>query len=240
MNAAVVGRVANAVSRKVSQAFEQGAFPLVLGGDCTVEIGTVAGALRTGKSIGLIYFDLDADLNTPETTNHGALDWMGVAHMLGLPGARQDVIPGGYAGPMLNPGAVYLFALGNVTRPESRTIEALSIKSVSRDEVAAGPARGCREVQEWATAFDLVLVHFDVDVIDFEDFPIAENVRRKVGLSLATAMQALERLLAIEQVGALTVCEVNPDHGQSDGSTLQEFVQVLADAMQALNARQIS
>ena len=58
---------------------------LVLGGDCTVELGTVAGAIRSGTTVGLAYIDLDADLNTPETGD-GILDWMGVAHLLDVPG----------------------------------------------------------------------------------------------------------------------------------------------------------
>jgi arginase len=59
---------------------------LVLGGDCTVGIGTVAGHTRHGR-VGLIYFDLHADLNVPASVLPGALDWMGMAHMLGEDGA---------------------------------------------------------------------------------------------------------------------------------------------------------
>ena len=49
-----------------------------------MELGTVAGASRAGRSIGLVYVDLDCDLNTPASVTDGALDWMGVAHLLGL------------------------------------------------------------------------------------------------------------------------------------------------------------
>jgi arginase len=64
---------------------------LVLGGDCTVELGTVAGAFGHGPSIGLVYIDLDTDLNTPESTADGALDWMGVAHLLGIEGSATEL-----------------------------------------------------------------------------------------------------------------------------------------------------
>lgn len=40
----------------------------MIGGDCTVELGTVAGALRDTTSVGVVYIDLDTDLNTPEST----------------------------------------------------------------------------------------------------------------------------------------------------------------------------
>ena len=65
---------------------------LVLGGDCTVELGTVAGALSQEENIGLVYIDLDTDLNTPESTEDGALDWMGVAHMLGVQGSIPELV----------------------------------------------------------------------------------------------------------------------------------------------------
>jgi arginase len=47
---------------------------LVLGGDCTVGIGTVAGVQRAMERVGLLYFDLHSDLNTPASANDGALD----------------------------------------------------------------------------------------------------------------------------------------------------------------------
>src|SRR5437764_10590149 len=54
---------------------------MVLGGDCTVGVGTVAGLLGRGARLGLVYVDRHADLNVPGSTVDGALDWMGVAHM---------------------------------------------------------------------------------------------------------------------------------------------------------------
>jgi hypothetical protein len=72
-----------AVAAAVSDAYTRGEDVLVFGGDCTVELGTVAGALADGSSVGLIYIDLDGDLNTP-ATGDGVLDWMGLAHILGI------------------------------------------------------------------------------------------------------------------------------------------------------------
>ena len=63
---------------------------LVVGGDCTIELGSVAGALQSGASIGLVYVDLDVDLNAPATSD-GALDWTGVAHLLDIPGAAPEL-----------------------------------------------------------------------------------------------------------------------------------------------------
>ena len=94
---------------------------------------------------------------------------------------------------------------------------------------AAGEAR--RVIGEWARAFDRLLIHVDVDVIDYADFPIAENTRRHRGLTFRQAMEAIEVLVSAPNWSALTVAEVNPDHGAADGSTMRMFAQALADAL---------
>ena len=67
-------------------------------------------------------------------------------------------------------------------------------------------------------------VHFDVDVIDFLDAPLAENVDRTPGLPLDAAAEALAALLADPRVRAVTVTEFNPHHGEADGSTTRRLV----------------
>src|SRR5918998_6801121 len=85
-NADGVVEAARAVAERVEAAIRSGRVPVVLGGDCTVGIGTVAGALAAQDGpLGLVYFDMHPDLNTPETVGTGTLDWMGMAHLLGLP-----------------------------------------------------------------------------------------------------------------------------------------------------------
>jgi arginase len=74
MDANVAAAVAKATAEQVASALAADGAVLVLGGDCTVELGTVAGALRGTPSVGVVYIDLDTDLNTPESTRDGALD----------------------------------------------------------------------------------------------------------------------------------------------------------------------
>jgi arginase len=69
MNALAVARAARSTARLAEKALGDGGAVLVLGGDCTVELGTLAGALRSTNDVGLVYIDLDADLNTPVSTN---------------------------------------------------------------------------------------------------------------------------------------------------------------------------
>jgi arginase len=232
MNAEVVAGVARAVAARVSESLAAGAAVLVLGGDCTVGVGTVAGATTNTEDVGLVYVDLDTDLNTPASVDDGALDWMGVAHMLDL----DDAVPGlagiGARRPMLRPDQIAYFATDNSTPFERRVIEERGIKEVRLAEVAANPAEAARALVEgWAHRFERLLVHVDVDVLDFLDLPLAEERRRNKGLRFAQLVTALQVLVAAPNWTALTVSEVNPDHGELDGSTVHTLCEGLADVL---------
>jgi arginase len=234
MNANAVANAAQATAERVASALADNAAVLVLGGDCTVELGTVAGALRGTQSVGVVYIDLDTDLNTPESTQDGALDWMGVAHLLGVDGAVPKIAALGPRVPMLHPEQVLFFANDNVEPFERRVIEARNIAEVRLADVAADPSGAAQSVVDgWARQFERLLVHLDVDVLDFVDMPLAENNRRNVGLLFHQLMASLRVLLRAPNWVALTVCELNPDHGENDGSTLRTFAESLADAIAA-------
>jgi arginase len=232
MNASAAAAVAKATAERVASVTATGAPVLVLGGDCTVELGTVAGSLQATPSVGVVYIDLDTDLNTPQSTEDGALDWMGVAHMLGIEGTVADLASLGPGTPMLQPEQVLFFANANVEPFEQRLIEDLRIAEVRLPDVVADPARAAETVvRGWARQFDRLLVHLDLDVLDFADMPLAENTRRNVGLRFHQLTASLRTFLAAPNWAALTITELNPDHGESDGSTLRTFAGALADAL---------
>lgn len=234
MNVNAAATVAEATAERVASALAGDATVLVLGGDCTVELGTVAGALRGSQSVGVVYIDLDTDLNTPESTQDGALDWMGVAHLLGVDGTASELAALGPGVPMLRPEQVLFFANDNVEPFERRVIEARGIAEVRLADVAADPSGAAQTVVDgWARQFERLLVHLDVDVLDFVDMPLAENNRRNVGLPFDQLMASLRAFLCAPNWVALTVCELNPDHGESDGSTLRTFAEALADGLAA-------
>ena len=234
MNVDAVSRVARATAERVASAFAADDAVLVLGGDCTVELGTVSGALQGTQSLGVVYIDLDTDLNTPESTQDGALDWMGVAHMLGVEGTVPELAALGPRVPMLRPEQILYFATDNIEPFERQVIRELGIAEVRLAAVAADPSSAAAAVVTgWARQFERLLVHLDLDVLDFVDMPLAENNRRNVGLRFDHLMAALRPLLCAPSWAALTVCELNPDHGESDGSTLRTLAVALADGLAA-------
>jgi arginase len=218
----------------VSDASGAGETTLVLGGDCTVGIGTVAGHVSAGERVGLVYFDTHADLNVPASVPEGALDWMGMAHMLAVEGAVPELVTAGPRAPLLEPPDVLLFAWGReqATAFERETIDRLGLSLVPVDEVAADPegaaARAIGLIEERC---DRVLVHFDVDVIDFTDVPLSENTGRNQGLAFDHALRALDRLLATPRLAGLTITELNPDHAEAGARTLERFASALAQSL---------
>ena len=74
-------------------------------------------------------------------------------------------------------------------------------------------------------------VHFDVDLVDFLDAPLAENTDRGIAPSLTACGEMLSELLTDARVRALTVTEFNPRHGSEDGSTTQRLIAILVSCL---------
>jgi arginase len=182
----------------------------------------------------LIYFDLHADLNTPESVVDGALDWMVMAHLLGEERAIPQLSRFGPRFPLLAPEQVLLFAVDpdQGTAWEREAIAQCALAMITTERVARDPEQSAAEALSWfGPDRDRLLLHFDVDVIDFTDAPLSENTGRNVGLSFETAMRAFAVLAASDRLSAVTVTELNPLHGAEDGSTIAQFADRLALAL---------
>ena len=85
---------------------------------------------------------------------------------------------------------------------------------------------------QWAASHSALLVHLDVDVLAYTDFPIAENVRREPGLTLDELSTVLATLVAASNWRALTVTEINPDHAPDEAAmAFQQLIHMLCDAL---------
>jgi arginase len=207
---------------------------VILGGDCTVGIGSVAGHAESSDRVGLLYFDLHADLNIPESTLPGALDWMGMAHMLGEKGAERELIEVGPRAPLLRPDQVVVLGWGpeQATPYERDAIDRLELEAIPVHEVREDPAGAAtRALHILSGAADRVLLHFDVDVIDFTDTPLSENTGRNEGITYEQAAAAVEVLLRSPALVGLTVTELNPDHVEDGTGAIERLARDLAGGL---------
>lgn len=229
-----VVRIVEETARHVRNIVSAGQLPLVLGGDCTISLGTIEGSLMTDNRIGVIYFDLHPDLNTPATCTPGALDWMGMAHALGEENTLSQLRQVGSRVPLLDNNQVHFFSYGpeNRTDGERDVMMRRNLDETAVDKVASAPETVARKVlTEFGSKFDRLLLHFDVDVIDFNDLPLSENTGQNEGLPFKDAMRALAVFLHHPKIDAITITEINPAHGEPDGKTINQFVDAFAEVI---------
>jgi arginase len=233
-NVNTVAAVARELADTVAAAFADGHDILVLGGDCTVELGTVAGAIRDGARVGLAYVDLDSDLNIPGT-GEGALDWMGVAHLLDVAGADETLTSLAGRRPMLDVEAVRLFAVYNITTFERSVIDRVRLQVEPLADVVNEPDAVAERTRAWAASYDRILVHVDIDVLDYTKFPIAHEIRDSPGLELWQLARLLRDLHGLPNWSTLTLTEVNPDHAPDERDSFGRLIEMLGDVLGGAN-----
>jgi arginase len=229
-NAAEESACVQELAGAAAELLEPGARLLVLGGSCSVAVGLCAGVRRTGSVPRLVYIDRHLDLNTPETTREGSLSWMGMAHALGLPGTVPGFADG--AAPLLQPADLCYLGVDTsaATEWERSQLAGLGIPHVSQSRLVADPGAAARAARETLQAGPFV-VHLDVDVLDFLDAPLAENVNgRNSGPTLEQVGEALAVLWAEPECLGLSIGQLVPAHAESDPGSLERLVAVLGAA----------
>jgi arginase len=214
----------------------RGDIALVLGGNCTIALGVVAALRRLGDGApGLLYLDRHYDLNTPESTTDGALDWMGLAHALALPGCL-DTLAGAFGRPpLLEPGQVAWLGVEPrlATQWEREQAGQLGLHVTTSQALAAGPAAAALAALSQLPAGPLAL-HLDVDVLDFIDAPLAENTDcRNTGPTLGQVAEALTAAARDQRMRALSIGELNPTRCAGDPDALPRFVTSIARILAA-------
>ena len=187
--------------------------PVVLGGDHSIAMGSVAAAQRYAqemdKDLTVLWLDAHADFNTPDTTPSGNMHGMPVAFLCG--DASLEPILAGRGFQALHPGRIHLFGLRSVDRDERRALRARGLKAYDMrmiDEFGVSAL-----IRDLLRSFDAERTHlhvsFDLDLID----PlIAPGVGTPVqgGLSYREAHMIMELLFDSGLVGSVDVVEFNP------------------------------
>jgi arginase len=231
---AVVEVVRTTATRVADALLEDDRTVLVLGGDCTVGIGTIAGVDAVVGDVAVAYFDLHSDLNTPASATDGALDWMALAHMLAIEGSEPTLAAAAGKVPVLESRQVVLFAqsLSHATRFERVEIERLGLTRFALEDVRDDPEGAARQALDLvATRSDRYAIHLDVDIVDFTDAPLSEHPSRNTGLKLDEMLRALNVLASDPGLVAITLTELNPHNAASDDGLLERFVASLSEAI---------
>jgi arginase len=197
----------------------------------------VAALQRLGAGApGLLYVDRHYDINTPESTTDGALDWMGLAHALALPGC-VDALAGAFGPrPLLEADQVAWLGIEpeKATPWEREQAGRLSLHVTTSQALAADPAGAALAALSQLPAGPLAL-HLDVDVLDFTDAPLAESTEgRNAGPTLDQAAEALTAAARDQRIRALSIGELNPTRCAGDPDALPRFVSSVARILAAM------
>jgi arginase len=204
-----VVRVNIRLADTVSAAVREGRFPLVLGGDHSVAIGTIAGLAAHYRNLGVIWFDAHADLNTAESSPSGNIHGMSLAVSLGRGDPRLTHIHG--FAPKLKAERVVIVGARSLDPGEKEFIRSQGIACYTMHEIdRMGIARVMDEaIARAGDGADGVHLSFDVDSVDPAEAP-GTGTPVKGGVNYREAHFALERLAEADIVTSAEFVEVNP------------------------------
>lgn len=194
-------------------ALAAGNIPLVIGGDHSIAMGTVAGVSahyrERGEDIGLIWFDAHGDMNLPDTSPTGNIHGMPLAHLLG----RGDPDLAGIGGviPAIKPENVALIGIRDIDDGERRIIRESGVKTFTmRDIDELGMTTVCRQALETVTRNTAGFhISFDVDGCDPSVIP-GSGTLVPGGVSFREAHQLLENCADTGLMTSMEVVELNP------------------------------
>ena len=149
--------------------------------------------------------------------------------MVGEPGVAEELARIGPRFPLMEDAKIVLFGY-EPNPPEAGVLERRSMPCYPAASVRGGAEEAASEalIEDSAERF---VVHFDVDVIDFVDFPIADVLQHNAGLTFEEAMACLTVFAASPGFGGLVVTEFNPDHADEDGDLTATFAQKMTGAL---------
>ena len=202
-------RQCESLAERVSAIVSRGMFPLVLGGDQSASIGTLAGLARPGAKRGVIWLDAHGDFNTPRTTPSGNIHGMALAAILGI-GHPKLVRVGGVHPKALERNTV-LIGGRSFDPAESKAISRSKITVFTMKEIdEIGMNAGMRRAIEVAgSGVEQVHLSFDVDSVDPAIAP-GTGTPVRGGLTYREAHLAMEMLHDSERVTSAEFVEVNP------------------------------
>ena len=221
------------MAAEVEKIIDAGALPITIGGDHSIAIGSLSGAVKAlrkrNETTGLIYFDAHADMNTAETTPSGNIHGMPLAALLGY-GAPELVNIGGFA-PKFDPKYCAHVGGRDIDPGESDLIRTLGIRFFTMREIDERGLNVCVDeaIEIAKQGSGGYCVTFDVDVLDPRDAPGSGTLVRG-GLSYREAHLAMEKVAESGGLRSLEVVEINTALDQNN-RTAELGVELILSAL---------
>jgi len=200
--------VSENLSSLVFEAMEENYIPIILGGDHSVSIGSIAGASKIAKELGVLWFDFHTDANTPDTSPSGNIHGMPVAVSLGY-GYPELVNCAGFK-PKILPENIVIIGAHDTDPPEMEFLSELGVKVYSLFDIDKFGIFGI--INDSIAALkhcNFIHVSFDIDVLDPIIAP-GTGILSKGGLSYREASYIMKTLGKEQIVSSIDIIEINP------------------------------
>jgi arginase len=200
------------LATQVHAVLAAGELPLILGGDHSIAIGSIAGVSsycrERNETLGLIWFDAHADMNTPKTTPSGNIHGMPLAALLGF-GAPELTHVAGFA-PKLDPKFCAHVGAREIDRGERELIRRLGLRFFTMREIDERGLSACMDeaIAIASRASGGYAVTFDVDALDPGDAPGSGTLVRG-GLTYRESHLGMEKIAEAGGMRSLEVVEIN-------------------------------
>jgi arginase len=226
----VVRDVCAEVAGRAGAMVSEGHFPIFLGGDHSIALGTVSGVVRALPDVrtGLIWLDAHADFNTPETSPSGNIHGMPLAALTGY--GHSALVSIGGEGASVQTEDVVILGVRSVDREERNLLREAGVRVYTMKEIDAyGAASVVRRALGDLSHLDRVHLSFDLDVVDPDVAPgVGTPVRG--GLTYREAHLVMELINEAGIITSLDVVEVNPILDDRNG-TAELAVELVASLM---------
>lgn len=212
-NTAEVYAMSDSLAEQVSAVAASGAFPLVLGGDHSIAIGTIAGLAEHYANLGVIWFDAHSDMNTEHTSPSGNIHGMSLGISLGRGLEPLTKLRG--ICPKIKPEHVAIIGARSLDPDEKQFIRSLGIACYTMHDIdRMGIAKVMDEViRRMQQETDGVHISFDIDSVDPREAP-GTGTPVNGGLSYREAHLAMELLYQSGIATSAELVEVNPSLDQ--------------------------
>jgi arginase len=208
-----IARASKILARHSESTMAKGHFPLILGGDHSIAVGSISGiaafARKRRKKIGVLWIDAHGDLNTPATSPSGNVHGMPLASLLGYGPADLKNVGGNFD--KMDPDNVAIVGVRSLDTGERKLIEQTGIHVYTMSDI---DRQGIHRVMKKALAkvtngTDYVHVSFDLDSVDPTIAP-GVGTPVKGGLDYREAHLIMESIWDSKAMTSLEVVEVNP------------------------------
>lgn len=233
INFPTVVEVCEALRDAVSQTNTQ-TLPIILGGDHSVALGSVAGSLMHDENLGVVWFDAHGDINTEETSPSGNAHGMPVAALMGLTKSELNTI----AQVRLNPKHMFWVGTRSLDDGEKQIIKELGIEDQVYDMTRLRAMGMTAVMQEIATRMRALGIRhwhlsFDIDGMDPKLVP-ATGVPERDGMNQADLGAFIAGMNQMPELMSMDFVEYNPlmdDPAQSTGHWCAETLKKIIEAI---------